>query len=119
MQDKNKKYHDHTNFLNELRRDILTGNFRNMSELRLDCFHFEFPETLSTEEQIKLGDFMGTSDNLNSLSPVDFCIFFLENNIKFILTYQYSENRTSDDNFYCALLVQAINERLGKWKGKK
>lgn len=105
---------NHTRFLEELRISTLTGNFKDMSKLTLDCFCFKFKTPLSSEEQLKLGDFMGTSDNVNNLSPMDFCDFYLQNNISFKLSYIYSKNRTKEDNFYCALLVQAINEELNR-----
>lgn len=102
---------DHTEFLNKLRLDTITGK-EFLQGLQLDCFRFIFTDTLNYEQQLTLGDFMGTSDNFNSLTPIDFCVFFLKNRIKFTLAFQYCDKRTKEQNEAAERAINAINDRL-------
>lgn len=87
--------------------------------MRLDCFRFIFStEGLSQEQQELLLDFIGDSDHLNSLNPVDFCNMYLKNKIKFQLKFVYSKKRGFKHSYLCYQIVKNINNQLKVQRGK-
>ena len=61
---------------------------------------------------MQLIDFMGNSDRLNSLSTADFCNFFLDKNIEFILKFRYCKERSVSNNYNAYKVIKNINKQL-------
>ena len=103
---------NHNSLLTKLRWETVYNGFE-MTCLCLDCFRYKFRECgLTQDEQNKLIDFMGDSDNLNSLTVIDFCNMLLNNNIEFSLEFKYCRKRTIKHNLYSYLLVKKIQNIL-------
>lgn len=103
-------YKNHDSFLQDLRMETLTGQFSRMTSLALDNFLFSFVQPLTLEQQIAVTDFMGNSKELNSLTPVDFCIFFLKNKIEFSLSWTACKEITGIGAIKNAILIEKINQ---------
>lgn len=105
---------DHNSLLTKLRWETVYNGF-GMTYLCLDCFYFKFRHCgLTQDEQIKLMDFMGDSDNLNSLTVIDFCNMLLNNNIEFSLKFKYCRKRTIKHNLCSYMIIKNCNKQMRK-----
>lgn len=107
---------NHDVFLTRARWKILDDNAVTWKVFSTDSFVYEFNECLSKENQQLLLDYMEDSDHVNSLTPVDFCNFFLHYNIDFKFKYRYCKHRSLYMNFLSLRIVWSINKKLKKLK---
>ena len=62
---------NHNIFLTKLRWQTVNKDFNEMHEFSTDCFRYVFEKPLGYEEQNDFLTFVGNSDNLNHLTPID------------------------------------------------
>jgi hypothetical protein len=105
---------DHDIFLNRLRWKTVYGEFDGMTIFSTDCITYKFRRPLTREEQMDFISFLGDSEHMNTLSPVDFCNFFLKNKIPFSLKFKYIKDLSIKDNYRYAKIIKALQQELRK-----
>ena len=79
-----------------------------MSELRHPT-----PSVLKVKSfQNKFVDFIGDANSLDSKTPIDFCIYFIENNIGFRLEYKYVKGLSLIKNYKYKRGITKLNKVL-------
>lgn len=99
-------------FLNRLRWDTVYDKFEEMSRFKIDAIQYAFKYPLSKSEQMDFIEFIGDSDHLNSLTPVDFCNFLLNRKIEFTVTFCYTRRLSFKKNMSCRNIVKMLNNKL-------
>ena len=103
---------DFNQYLTKLRWQTATGEFNEMKRFSTDCFVYEFRNPLNYNEQNNFMTFVGDSDNLNSLTPIDFCNYFLQNNILFDVKYQYVRKIGLIRNYKSYKIVKMLQKKI-------
>ena len=99
-------------FLRKLRWQTGTKEFENMCIFQIDCFMYVFDEPLTFDQQNKFVDFIGDANSLDSKTPIDFCIYFIENNIGFRLEYKYVKGLSLIKNYKYKRGITKLNKVL-------
>lgn len=110
---------NHNNLLTKLRYQTATRMFNDMTQFATDCICYAFAKPLSYEEQNDFVEFLGDSDHLNSLSPVDFCNYLLHNHIEFTLKFRFFPKIGLKRNYQYYKIIQILRRRLKELKMKK
>lgn len=105
---------NHNIWINKVKWKSAMHEFKEMNKVILDCFEYSFIGRLEYEQQMQLIEFMGDSDKLNSLHVSDFCNFFLDNNIKFVLRFRICKKRSISENFKSFRIVKNANQQIEK-----
>lgn len=103
---------NHDSFLTKLKWQTTNKQFNEMTEFGTDCICYVFDKPLSYEEQNDFISFVKDSDNLNQLSPIDFCNYFLRNNIAFQLKYRYVKQLSLMQNYQYYKIIRMIRKQL-------
>lgn len=103
---------NHDTFLTRIRWKTATGEFSEMNTFITDCFKYDFIEPLKIEQQNNFIQFIGDSDHLNSLSVLDFCNYFLNQNIAFKLKFKYCREKEVGFNLSCYKIVKYLQKEL-------
>lgn len=103
---------NHDIFLTRLRWQTATGEFSEMNSFITDCFEYDFIKPLESEQQNDFMKFIGDSDNFNSLSVLDFCNYFLKQNIPFKLKFRYCRKREVWFNLNCYKIAKYLQKEL-------
>lgn len=103
---------NHDIFLTRLRWQTATGEFSKMNSFITDCFQYVFVKPLEGEQQNDFMLFIGDSDHFNSLSVLDFCNYFLNQNIPFKLKFRYCKKREVQFNLKCYKIVKYLQKEL-------
>lgn len=115
----NNNNNDKDEFLRKLRWQTGTKEFENMCIFQIDCFLYLFDEPLTFEQQNKFVNFIGNAESLDSKTPVDFCIYFIENNIGFRLEYKYIKELGLIMNFKSKKCIAEVNKVLKGLKNEE
>lgn len=105
---------NHNIWINKVKWKTAMNEFERMNKLILDCFEYSFVGGLEYKQQMQLIDFMGDSDKLNSLHVSDFCNFFLNKDIKFILKFRFCKKRNILENYKGFRIVKNVNKQMKK-----
>lgn len=108
-------------FLTKLRWETATKEDARMTYFATDCFCYMFYRPLSFEEQNDFLDFIGDADNLNKITPVDFCDYYLFKNIPFEIKYKYTKEIglwANIESYRLIKLLQKILKKIRKEKEK-
>lgn len=101
-------------FIYKLKWETETKEFSEMKTFYTDCYGYVFHEPLTYEEQSAFLSFLDDADNLNRLTPVDFCHYFLERNIKFDFTFRYCKTLNPYENYIRYRVVKEIRRELDR-----
>jgi hypothetical protein len=111
----NRKPVNHSIFLTRLRWDTVNGSFQKMEKFSTDCIVYKFKKPLEIKEQADFLDFLGDTDNLNELSSVDFCNYFLTNNIPFSIKFRFLP-KLGIKNLQYVREIRILQKELAKLK---
>lgn len=103
---------NHDIFLTRLKWQTAMGEFSEMNSFAADCFKYDFIKPLKSEQQNNFIQFIGDSDHFNSLSALDFCNYFLNQNIPFKLKFRYCRKRKIGFNLNCYKIVRCMQKEL-------
>ena len=103
---------NHDIFLTRLRWQSSTKEFKEMKSFSTDCFQYVFENALTNEQQNDFLSFIGDSNNLNNLTPIDFCNYFIQHKISFSLKFKYTREIGIQNNYKSYLIIKHINKKL-------
>ena len=103
---------NHDIFLTRIRWQTATGEFSQMDSYTTDCFQYVFIKPLEIEQQNEFMQFIGDSDHFNRLSVLDFCNYFLNQDIPFKLKFRYCRKRRIRFNLNCYKIVMYLQKEL-------
>lgn len=105
---------NHDTFLTRLRWDTAYGNFTDIVMFGTDCIIYVFGRPLTMWEQMNFTEFLGSSDNMNSLTPVDFCNYFLSRKIPFSLKFKYIWKLNPRENLRYLQIIHLLRREIEK-----
>lgn len=107
---------DNDIFLNKLRWQSANKNFTDMQKFATDSIVYIFAKPLSYNEQNDFINFIGNSEHLNHLTPVDFCNYFRHKKIKFTIKFQYVKNIGLRQNYQYYKIIRILRRELKKFE---
>lgn len=110
---------NHDTFLTRLRWDTTYENFTDMTSFRTDCIIYEFKSPLSKEEQSMFVEFLGNSDQLNTIMPDEFCNFFLKHRIEFDIKFRYEFNLSFKQNYWYLKTIRILKRVLKRMEPQR
>ncbi len=110
---------NHENFITKLRFNIATEEYTNIKEISTDCFVYKFGNPLKKKDMELLIEFMHDSNTLNSKDPVDFCEFFIKNNISFKLKWKPCKRLSLKANMIELFIVFKLDKAVEKINCKR
>lgn len=109
-----QKLKNHDVFLTKIRFQAATGEFKSMLSFTADCFVYKFPQVITGQALISFSEFLGDSDHFNRITPVDFCTYFIRNNIPFMISWTLCKKRSAKINWLSFVAVMEIKKELKK-----
>lgn len=107
---------DFNNFITKLKWQIATKEFTDMQEFTTDCFVYFFNPPLNADQLDAFLDFIGDSEKLHHITPVDFCNYFLRQHISFDFQFQFVGKLGLRQNIRCWKIVRKIRKELKRVK---
>lgn len=103
---------DHNIFLTRLRWRSANKDFTDMEKFATDSIVYVFTKPLSYDEQNGFMGFIGDSEHLNHLTPVDFCNYFLCKHIKFTIKFRYVKKIGLRQNYRYYKVIKLLQRKL-------
>lgn len=103
---------DHNILLNRLKWKAANKDFTDMEKFATDSIVYVFAKPLNYDELNGFMDFIGNSDHLNHLTPVDFCNYFLRQHIKFTIKFRYVRQIGLRQNYRYYKIIRILRKKL-------
>lgn len=105
---------NHDGLITNLRYNATVGEFTYLTQFATDCIVYDFPEKMNSEQIVKFTEFMDTSDNMNDKTAIDFCLYFIDNKIPFVLSWKLCKKMSMTENMDSLMTISKIKKELKK-----